>query len=79
MDTRSLIFNQKVIINGKIIKIKDIFYLDAQIISTQKTKPLHIHILLNFYIFNAKSFNLIKLFKSFYDKIIVKTITKNNY
>ena len=40
MDTRSLIFDQKVIDTmEKILKIKDIFYLDAQIISTEKTKP----------------------------------------
>ena len=67
MDTRSLIFDQKVIDTmEKILKIKDIFYLDAQIISTQKTKPFSIFIFCLIFIFLIlNNLILLKLFKKF--------------
>ena len=79
MDTRSLIFDQKVIDTmEKILKIKDIFYLDAQIISTQKTKPFSIFIFCLIFIFLILNHSiLLKLFKKVFTiKNCVKTITK---
>ena len=67
MDTRSLIFEQKLINTmERILKIEDKFFIDAQKISAQKTNPFSIFIFCLIFIFLILNHSiLLRFFKKF--------------
>ena len=67
MDTRSLIFDQKLINTmERILKIEDKFFIDAQKISAQKTNPFSIFIFCLIFIFLILNHSiLLRFFKKF--------------